>query len=46
MLKADLLRVERGTLVVSKNLPLVPPELRWRFSPALAAEHVQFAKNV
>ena len=39
LLKAGLVTVSEGALVVPKSLPVVPYELRWRFPPGLAAEH-------
>ena len=39
LLKAGLVKIEEGALVVSSHLPAVPLELRWRFPPPLAAEH-------
>jgi len=39
LLKAGLVIVEDGALVVRDRLPQVPLELRWRFSPSLSIEH-------
>ena len=39
LLKTGLAEVEQGSLVVGARMPLVPLELRWRFSPHLADEH-------
>jgi hypothetical protein len=39
LLRAGLVTVESGKILVSKFLPVVPVELRWRFPPSLAAEH-------
>ena len=39
LLKAGLVEVEDGALVVASRLPVVPLELRWRFAPPLAEEH-------
>jgi len=39
LLKAGLVSVNSGSLVVKERLPAVPIELRWRFPPSLAAEH-------
>ena len=39
LLRAGLVTVEGGKILVSKFLPVVPVELRWRFPPSLAAEH-------
>ena len=41
LLKLGLVDVNDGSLVVGTHLPPVPPEMRWRFSPGLAAEHSQ-----
>ncbi len=38
-LRLAVVRVDRGCLVVVDTLPEVPPEMRWRFPPGLAAEH-------
>jgi hypothetical protein len=45
-LKATLVTVDKGALVVVRRLPPVPDELRWRFPPALAAEHNTLLKEV
>jgi hypothetical protein len=39
LLKAGLVNVAEGALLVPRRLPPVPVELRWRFPPSLAAEH-------
>ena len=39
LLRADLVRIVDGTLAVRSLIPTVPPEMRWRFPPDLAAEH-------
>lgn len=41
LLKLGLTEVKAGALVVGSRLPAVPIEMRWRFTPALAAEHAQ-----
>lgn len=39
LLRAGLVRVENGTLVVADRIPVVPAPLRRRFPPGLRAEH-------
>lgn len=39
LLRADLVTVVDGTLAVSRTIPLVPADMRWRFPPDLAAQH-------
>ncbi len=39
LLRAGLVEAEPGGLVVFDRIAEVPLELRWRFPPALAAEH-------
>lgn len=39
LLRTDLVRVERGHLVVGDRLPLVPAGLQRRFPPGLREEH-------
>lgn len=39
LLRTGMVSVEEGCLLVSSRLPPVPPELRWRFPPTLAADH-------
>ena len=39
LLRAGLVRIVDGTLAVDSLIPAVPPEMRWRFPPDLAAEH-------
>ena len=41
LLKLGLAEVKSGAIVVGSRLPAVPIEMRWRFTPALAAEHVR-----
>lgn len=42
LLRAGLAQVCEGKLVVHDRLPPVPVELRWRFPPALSAEHARW----
>lgn len=39
LLRSDLVRVDRGCLVVPDRIPLVPAPLRRRFPPGLKEEH-------
>ena len=39
LMRADLVRVEEGWLIVVDRMPEVPRTMRWRFPPSLAAEH-------
>lgn len=39
LLRAGLVRIVDGTLAVADLVPPVPPEMRWRFPPDLAAQH-------
>lgn len=39
LLRSNLVRIEDGVLAVGSKVPPVPAEMRWRFPPALAAEH-------
>ncbi|MFO7292944.1 MAG: hypothetical protein FWJ92_12140 [Actinomycetes bacterium] len=39
LLRADLVRVEEGVMVVGDRVPLVPAALQRRFSPGLREEH-------
>lgn len=41
LLKAGLVTVSEGALKVGNRLPPVPTDMRWRFPPALAAEHAR-----
>ena len=45
LLKAGLVTVVDGTLGVRERIPPVPPEMRWRFPPDLAAQHASWAAN-
>ena len=42
LMRADLVRVEEGWLIVVDRVPEVPRTMRWRFPPSLAAEHSQW----
>ncbi len=39
LMRAGLVRVEEGWLIVVDHVPPVPKTLRWRFPPTLAADH-------
>jgi hypothetical protein len=39
LLKAGLVSVAEGTLAVREKIPRVPAEMRWRFTPDVAAQH-------
>ncbi len=39
LLKSGLVSIERGRIAVVERFPVVPTEMRWRFPPAVAAEH-------
>lgn len=39
LLRTGMVTVKDGCLLVVDRLPPVPPELRWRFPPTLAADH-------
>lgn len=39
LLRAGLVTILDGKLSVLERIPIVPPELRWRFSPDIASEH-------
>lgn len=43
LLRAGLVTVNEGCLEVTERLPAVPPELRWRFPPSLAADHQRYS---
>ena len=45
LLKAGLVTVVDGTLAVRQRIPPVPPEMRWRFPPDVAAQHANWAAN-
>ncbi|HUG32442.1 MAG TPA: hypothetical protein VMM14_06070 [Acidimicrobiia bacterium] len=40
LLRTGLVTVVDGTLAVKERIPPVPTEMRWRFPPDLAAQHV------
>lgn len=42
LLRAGLVTVIDGTLAVPERIPLVPPEMRWRFPPDLASQHTDW----
>jgi hypothetical protein len=46
LLRAGLAQVLDGRLVVQARLPEVPLELRWRFTPALSAEHGRWMARI
>lgn len=39
LLRTGLLKASSEGLIASSRLPIVPRELRWRFTPALNSEH-------
>jgi hypothetical protein len=39
LLRTGLVRASSEGLIVSNRLPVVPREMRWRFTPALMSEH-------
>lgn len=45
LLRTGLVSVVDGCLGVAAAFPIVPPEMRWRFPPALAAEHRRWIAN-
>lgn len=45
LLRAGLVSIVDGKLSVVERIPLVPPELRWRFSPEIASEHGLWAQS-
>jgi hypothetical protein len=45
LLKAGLVSVVDGTLGVQERIPEVPPAMRWRFPPSIAAEHAAWLAN-
>jgi hypothetical protein len=44
LMRAGLVEVVDGTLAVVERIPLVPPEMRWRFPPDVAAQHAAWAR--
>lgn len=45
LLKAGLVSIVEGRLSVLERIPAVPTELRWRFSPDIAAQHGVWARR-
>jgi hypothetical protein len=45
LLRAGLVSIVEGTLAVEERIPHVPPEMRWRFPPDLAAQHSAWLKT-
>ncbi len=39
LLRVGLVSVVEGCLAVSERIPCVPAEMRWRFTPDIAADH-------
>ena len=39
LLKAGLVSIVDGRLSILERIPTVPPNMRWRFSPEISAEH-------
>lgn len=39
LLRVGLVSIVDGRLSVVERIPVVPPELRWRFTPDIAADH-------
>lgn len=46
LLRCGLLKATSEGLAVSAWIPLVPRELRWRFSPSLASEHSRWVSSL
>jgi len=44
LIRAGLVEVIEGTLAVVERIPLVPPEMRWRFPPDVAAQHAAWVQ--
>ena len=44
LLRAGLVHIADGSLLVEEKVPPVPLEMRWRFSPDLAADHAAWLK--
>ncbi len=42
LLRADLVSIVEGSLVVVDHIPLVPTEMRWRFPPELSSAHANW----
>jgi hypothetical protein len=45
LLRAGLVRIVDGNLAVEALVPPVPPEMRWRFPPDIAAAHSLWLKD-
>lgn len=45
LLRARLVTIVDGTLAVSALVPRVPPQMRWRFPPDLAAQHAAWLES-
>jgi hypothetical protein len=45
LLRANLVSIVEGTLAVVRLIPPVPVEMRWRFSPDLAAQHAEWSRR-
>jgi hypothetical protein len=45
LLRAGLVTIVEGSLAVQSLVPVVPPEMRWRFPPDLAALHSTWTAN-
>ncbi|REK19760.1 MAG: hypothetical protein DWQ40_06740 [Actinobacteria bacterium] len=46
LLRADLVSITSAGIRVSNRIPAVPRELRWRFPPSLAGEHVRWLRDL
>ena len=46
LLRSDLVKIEDGVLAIVSRIPFVPPTMRWRFPPHLAAEHAELIARV
>lgn len=46
LLRSGLTKIDNGAIVVVDSLPVVPAELRWRFPPAVAAEHSRWVSGI
>lgn len=44
LLRAGLVEIVDGALAVVERIPLVPPEMRWRFPPDVAAQHAAWTR--
>ena len=45
LIRADLVKIQNGTLSVVSRIPLVPSTMRWRFPPDVAAEHAELVRD-